>query len=128
MSKNLAPIPPGEVLLEEFLNPMGISQNQLARDIDVPVSRIAGIIKGERAITADTALRLAAYFGTTPEMWQRLQSDYDLRLARHTTWPSIAPRIRAYNAKTGQIAAGTTARVKTSPGTKATVSRPRAGR
>jgi antitoxin HigA-1 len=57
MSKILAPIPPGEILLEEFLNPLGISQNRLARDIDVPVSRIAGIVSGERAITADTALR-----------------------------------------------------------------------
>lgn len=57
----LAPIPPGEVLLEEFMRPLGVSQNRLARDIDAPVSRIAGIVKGERAITADTALRLAQF-------------------------------------------------------------------
>lgn len=87
---------------------MAITQNQLARDLDVPVSHIAGIIKGERAITADTALRLAAFFGTTPEMWQRLQSDYDLRLTRQTTRPNIAPRIRKYNANTAAPARKTT--------------------
>lgn len=103
MSKSLQPIPPGEVLQQEFMEPMGITQNQLARDLDVPVSRIAAIIKGERAITADTALRLAAHFGTSPEMWQRLQADYDLRRIRQTTWPSIAPNIRKYNAATAKI-------------------------
>jgi len=68
MTTALEPIPPGEILLEEFLLPLGISQNQLARDIDVPVSRVAGIVGGKRAITADTALRLGAYFGTSAEM------------------------------------------------------------
>lgn len=92
------PIPPGEILLEEFLDPLKISQNQLARDIDVPVSRIAAIIKGNRAITADTALRLGRYFGTSAEMWMHLQSQYDLRLAQRTTWPKIKPRIRARRA------------------------------
>ena len=83
MKKLLAPIPPGEILLEEFLKPMGISQNQLARDLDVTVSRIAGIVAGERAITADTALRLGSYFGMTAEFWVNLQANYDLQLARH---------------------------------------------
>lgn len=90
----LDPIHPGEILLEEFLRPLGISQNRLARDIDVPVSRIAGIAKGERAITADTALRLARFFGTSPEMWIGLQSDYDLRVARRAAGKEIERRVR----------------------------------
>lgn len=94
-SKLLDPIPPGEILLEEFLRPMGISQNQLARDIDVPVSRVAGIIAGEQAITADTALRLASYFSMSAEFWINLQSDYDLRVAKRTVWPKIKKRVRA---------------------------------
>lgn len=93
--KLLDPITPGEILFEEFLRPMGISQNQLARDLDVPVSRVAAIIAGERAITADTALRLSKYFGTTAELWINLQSDYDLRVARQTVWPKIKDRVRA---------------------------------
>jgi addiction module HigA family antidote len=93
-TKLLDPIPPGEILLEEFLNPLSISQNQLARDIDVPVSRVAGIIAGDRSITADTALRLSCYFGTTAEFWINLQSDYDLRVAKRTVWPKIKDRIR----------------------------------
>lgn len=90
----LAPVLPGEILLEEFMKPLGVSQNRLARDIDAPVSRIAGIVKGERAITADTALRLAQFFGTSPEMWMALQSDYDLRLARLESGSAIAKRVR----------------------------------
>lgn len=75
-------IHPGEVLLEEFLAPMGISQNQLARDITVPPRRINEIVHGKRAVTADTALRLARYFGTSEAFWMGLQSDYDLEEAR----------------------------------------------
>lgn len=90
------PIPPGEILLVEFLEPLKISQNQLARDIDVPVSRVSAIVKGERAITADTALRLAKYLGTSAEMWLHLQSTYDLRLALRTTWPDVKTRIRPH--------------------------------
>ena len=67
-----------------------MSQNRLARDIGVPVSRIAGIVKGERAITAETALRLAAYFGTSAEMWLALQADYDLRVLRRSSAREIA--------------------------------------
>ena len=93
----LEPIPPGEVLAEEFMKPLGVSQNRLARDIDIPVSRISDIVHGERAITADTALRLAEFFGTSAEMWMRLQSDYDLRVARATKWDRIKPRIRTLN-------------------------------
>ena len=98
MSKLLPAIPPGEILIEEFLLPLGISQNRLARDIDVPVSRVAGIVKGTRAITADTALRLGAYFGTSAEMWQRLQSSFELRVAERTTWPKVRERIKMHGA------------------------------
>lgn len=87
-------IPPGEILLEEFMKPLGVSQNRLARDIDTPVSRIAGIVSGKRAITADTALRLAIFFATTPEFWLSLQSDHDLRLARRSAGDRIEKRVR----------------------------------
>ena len=71
-------IHPGEILSEEFLKPMNISQNKLAMDIHVPAPRINAIVRGTRAITADTALRLGKYFGTGPEFWCNLQSHYDL--------------------------------------------------
>jgi addiction module HigA family antidote len=77
-NKLLAKITPGEILDEEFLKPMGITQYRLAKDIAVPPRRINEIVKGLRAITADTALRLAKYFGTTPEFWLNLQTHYDL--------------------------------------------------
>ena len=78
MEKKLNPVHPGEVLLEEFLKPMGISQYRLAKDINVPPRRINEIVKGQRAITADTALRLGRYFRMAPEFWLNLQSHYDL--------------------------------------------------
>jgi addiction module HigA family antidote len=87
-------IHPGEILLEEFMRPLGISINGLARDIDVPPNRISEIIHGKRAITADTALRLGKYFGVSPELWLGLQSDHDIRIAQRTVWPDIEPRIR----------------------------------
>src|SRR6266446_410720 len=77
-SKLLANITPGEILNEEFLKPMGITQYRLAKDIAVPPRRINEIVHGERAITADTALRLGRYFGMAPEFWLNLQSHYDL--------------------------------------------------
>jgi antitoxin HigA-1 len=95
MTQLLPLIIPGEILLEEFLIPLGISQNQLARDMDVPVSRISGIIKGERAITGDTALRLAAYFSTSADMWMTLQSEYELRKAQRLSGDLIKSRVRA---------------------------------
>lgn len=79
------PIHPGEILLEEFLKPLKISQNALSRDLDVPLQRINQIVLGKRAITVDTALRLAKYFGTTPELWLNLQARYDLEMARDTS-------------------------------------------
>jgi len=76
-------IHPGEVLLEEFLMPMGLSQNRIAREIGVPPRRINEIVHGKRAITADTALRLARYFETSEAFWMGLQADYDLEEARN---------------------------------------------
>ena len=78
--KTLIPIHPGEILEEEFLKPLGISQSQLARDIRVPHRRVNEIVRRKRAITPDTALRLSTYFSTTAEFWMNLQTTYDLRL------------------------------------------------
>ncbi|MBV8939518.1 MAG: HigA family addiction module antidote protein [Alphaproteobacteria bacterium] len=93
-AKLLPLIPPGEILLEEFMRPLSVSQNRLARDIDVPPGRINQIVNGTRAITADTALRLARYFSTSAEFWLNLQQHYDLRVAERESWPRIAPKIR----------------------------------
>src|SRR5215510_15040353 len=79
----LPPIHPGEILREEFMKPHGLSQNALARALGVPPRRINEIVQEKRAISADTALRLARFFGTTAEMWSGLQADYELRLARY---------------------------------------------
>ncbi len=94
----LEPIHPGEILAEEFMKPLGLSINGLARDLHVPANRIHGIVHGRRAITADTALRLATYFGTAAELWLNLQSEYDLRLARRTLGPEIERTVRKRSA------------------------------
>lgn len=78
----LPPIHPGEILLEEFLEPMGISQYRLAKDIGVPPRRINEIVKGKRGISADTALRLSRYFGTSERFWMNLQSRHDLEVEK----------------------------------------------
>ena len=78
----MPPIHPGEILLEEFLHPLGISQYRLAKDISVPSRRINEIVHGKRAVSADTALRLARYFGTTGQFWLNLQTRYDLELEK----------------------------------------------
>lgn len=88
--KRLKPVHPGEVLLEEFLNPMNLSQNRLALAIGVPPRRINEIVLGKRSITADTALRLGRYFGMSPEFWLGLQMDYDLDV----TADSLGKRLR----------------------------------
>jgi addiction module HigA family antidote len=82
-TNKLPPIHPGEILREEFMKPRGLSQNALARALNVPPRRINEIVLEKRGITADTALRLARYFGTSAEMWTGLQADYDLRLVRY---------------------------------------------
>ena len=93
--KQLAPIHPGEILLEDFMAPMNISINRLARDIGVAPGRISAIVNGKRAITADTALRLAKYFGVAPELWLGLQTDFDLRTARRLVGPEIDEKVQA---------------------------------
>jgi addiction module HigA family antidote len=90
----LALIHPGEVLFEEFMRPNALSQNRLARDLDVNPARINDIVHGRSSITAAVALRLGKYFRTSPEFWLNLQSDYDLRRARAGDWTKIEPRIR----------------------------------
>jgi len=92
--QRLDPIHPGEILLGEFLNPLGISINRLARDLDVPPNRVSAIVNGTRSITADTALRLGAYFGVSAETWLGLQLDYELRVARKRDGEMIARKVR----------------------------------
>jgi addiction module HigA family antidote len=93
----LPPIHPGEILREEFMKPFHLSQNALARALQVPPRRINEIVLEKRGITADTALRLARYFDTTPELWIGLQADYDLRLARRKNAGAIELAIQPLN-------------------------------
>lgn len=97
--EKLANIHPGEVLLEEFLVPLELSQNQVARDISVPPRRINEIVLGKRAITADTAIRLARYFGTTEKFWIGLQADYDLEEARNKLGSRLHAEVHALAAQ-----------------------------
>ena len=94
--KKIPPIHPGEILLEEFLNPMEISQNRLALDIGVPPRRINEIVLGKRRITADTALRLGKYFGMSPQFWLGLQMDYDLDVAEDKLEKRLDREVRVY--------------------------------
>ncbi len=96
--KRLEPIHPGEILFEDFMKPMDISINRLARDIAVPPGRISAIVNGKRAITADTALRLGKYFGVTPQTWMGLQTEYDLRIAQHAIGDEVAKRVQRHAA------------------------------
>ena len=91
--KLLDPITPGEILREDFMEPLSISINQLSRDLVVPPNRISEIVNGKRAITADTALRLQRYFGVEAQFWLNLQSEYDLRIVRRKIWDDIQRRI-----------------------------------
>ncbi len=94
MAKTLPNIHPGEVLAEEFLTPLKLSQNALARALGVPPRRINEIVLGKRAITADTALRLARYFGSTPDFWMALQASYDLEEAQQTLGSQLEKQVR----------------------------------
>lgn len=96
--KLLPLIVPGEILLEEFMKPLGLSINRLARDLVVPPGRISAIVNGKRAITADTALRLGKYFGVSPEIWMGLQADFDLRTAKRTIGSEVEKRVRRHAA------------------------------
>ena len=96
----LQPIHPGEILLEEFLKPMGISQYRLARDINVPPRRINEIVHGTRAITADTALRLSRYFGTSERFWLNLQTRYDIEVEKDRLGDSLEKEVQSLAAAT----------------------------
>ena len=98
MTKKLGPIHPGEVLLEEFLKPLFLSQNRLALDIRIPARRINEIVQGKRRITSDTALRLARYFDMSPQFWLGLQMDYDLDVAEDELADQINREVRVYSA------------------------------
>jgi len=92
--KRLAPVTPGEVLLEEFIKPLGISQYQVAKDVGVPPRRINEIVLGKRAVTADTALRLARYFGTSERFWLNLQARHDLEIGRDRLGGRLQKEVR----------------------------------
>ena len=98
MAKKLEPIHPGEILFEEFMKPLDISINRLAREIAVPPGRISEIVNGKRSISADTALRLGRYFSVTPDVWLGLQNEYDLRVARRAIGNELEKRIHPHAA------------------------------
>ena len=95
--QKIPPIHPGEILMEEFLIPMGLSQNKVALDIRVPARRINEIVHGKRSITPDTALRLAKYFNMSPQFWLGLQMDYDLDVAEDRFAEKIEQEVHEYN-------------------------------
>ena len=99
--KKLPPIHPGEILMEEFLQPMGISQYRLAKDISVPPRRINEIVHGKRSITADTALRLGRFFSMSPQFWLNLQSRYDLELTEDLLEDRLDDEVHALQLQTG---------------------------
>ena len=90
----MKPVHPGEILAEEFLGPMGISQYRLAKEIHVPLRRVNEIVLGRRGISADTALRFARFLGTSPEVWQNLQCQYELDKAKEGLWDKIKETIQ----------------------------------
>ena len=91
----MRPIHPGEILREEFLLPLGMTAHALALELKVPAPRINDIVRERRAITPDTALRLARYYGTTAQFWMNLQTSYDLKIAEHATGPDIERQVHA---------------------------------
>ncbi|MDZ7665576.1 MAG: HigA family addiction module antitoxin [Desulfotignum sp.] len=101
MNKQLPPIHPGEILMEEFLEPMKISQYRLAKDINVPPRRINEIVHGKRSITADTALRLGRFFGMSPQFWLNLQTRYDLEVTEDFLTDRLDAEVHALHAQTG---------------------------
>lgn len=97
MTQLLEEIHPGEILLEDFMKPMGITARKLASDIDVSPSRISEVVHGTRPVTADTALRLGLFFGMEPRFWLNLQTEYDMRIAKRDLTEKITPRIRVFH-------------------------------
>lgn len=100
MAKALKPVHPGEILREEFLKPLGLSMNALALDLHVPVTRIAEIVAERRAISPDTALRLARYFNTSPEFWMHLQIRFDMETAKDLQQAKVNREVRPREAAT----------------------------
>ena len=101
VSNGMRPVHPGEILREE-LEELGLSANALAKALDVPTNRVTAILKGQRGVTADTALRLSRYFGTTPQLWQNLQKAFELRVAEIESGPHIKARVQPRD--TAQVA------------------------
>src|SRR5688572_6815075 len=99
-ARKLAPVHPGEILLEEFLTPLGISQYRLAKDTSVPPRRINEIVRGQRAITADTALRLARYFSTSERFWLNLQTRYELEVEKDRLGNRLNNEVTAFSSAT----------------------------
>lgn len=99
-AKRMVPVHPGEILLEQFLEPMGMSQNRLALEMSGSPRRINEIIRGKRRVTADTAMRLARFFNMTPQYWLGLQADYDLDVARDELEEKIKREVRPHNSRT----------------------------
>jgi addiction module HigA family antidote len=104
MDETLSPIHPGEVLLEDFMKPLGLSQYRLAHDIGVTPIRISQIVNGQRAVSVDTAMRLARYFGTSAEVWLRLQVRYDLEVAEKEMREQINREVKVLNPQTSMHA------------------------
>jgi addiction module HigA family antidote len=102
--KRLPPVHPGEVLLEDFMKPHGLTSYRVAKDIGVPPLRINQIVKGERGISADTALRLARYFGTSAEVWVRMQARYELEVAQAGLERRIGKEVKVFRAEGRQAA------------------------
>ncbi len=100
-NNKLPPIHPGEILMGEFLDPMGISQYRLAKDISVPPRRINEIVHGKRSITADTALRLGRFFGISPQFWLNLQTRYDLEMTEDLLEDRLDDEVHTLHAQTG---------------------------
>jgi antitoxin HigA-1 len=98
MTEKFPPVHPGEILLEEFLKPMGISQYRLAKDINVPSRRINEIVRGERAISADTALRLSRFFGVSENFWMNLQARYDLEIQKDQLGGRLEQEVKVHAA------------------------------
>ena len=94
MATQFDPITPGEILRDEFMAEYGLSQNKLALDLNTPASIVNRIVNNKLRITADMALRLGKYFGTTAQFWMNLQTSYDLRVAERQTWPQIKDKVR----------------------------------
>jgi addiction module HigA family antidote len=93
-AKQLKPVHPGEILLEEYMRPLRLSMNKLALGLRVPVTRVSEIVRGERKITPETAMRLAVYFNTTPDFWMNMQVHYDMTVARERLLPLIEREVQ----------------------------------